>query len=148
MKKKHMILQLAKCLIPDRSVCLLCEAYCEFILWFTGRWCLGFRGIWKGCRGNGIWAGNWRCYSSRCEDAETSVSESSSFRLFHVFCDKTYVSFMLMWTARAHSEEREALMSELKILSHLGYHDNIVNLLGACTQGGKDNHKNATYRSC
>ncbi|XP_051250737.1 macrophage colony-stimulating factor 1 receptor 2 [Dicentrarchus labrax] len=36
----------------------------------------------------------------------------------------------------AHSEEREALMTELKILSHLGYHDNIVNLLGACTQGG------------
>ncbi|XP_028322117.1 macrophage colony-stimulating factor 1 receptor 2 [Gouania willdenowi] len=36
----------------------------------------------------------------------------------------------------AHSEEREALMCELKILSHLGYHDNIVNLLGACTLGG------------
>ncbi|XP_058483909.1 macrophage colony-stimulating factor 1 receptor 2 isoform X2 [Solea solea] len=36
----------------------------------------------------------------------------------------------------AHAEEREALMSELKILSHLGYHDNIVNLLGACTRGG------------
>ncbi|XP_034033446.1 macrophage colony-stimulating factor 1 receptor 2 [Thalassophryne amazonica] len=36
----------------------------------------------------------------------------------------------------ARSEEREALMSELKILSHLGYHDNIVNLLGACTRGG------------
>ncbi|CAK6981350.1 macrophage colony-stimulating factor 1 receptor 2 [Scomber scombrus] len=36
----------------------------------------------------------------------------------------------------AHSEEREALMSELKILSHLGYHENIVNLLGACTRGG------------
>nr|XP_057943621.1 uncharacterized protein csf1rb isoform X2 [Doryrhamphus excisus] len=36
----------------------------------------------------------------------------------------------------AHLEEREALMCELKILSHLGYHDNIVNLLGACTQGG------------
>lgn len=28
-------------------------------------------------------------------------------------------------------------MSELKILSHLGYHKNIVNLLGACTYGGK-----------
>lgn len=27
-------------------------------------------------------------------------------------------------------------MSELKILSYLGNHDNIVNLLGACTQGG------------
>ncbi|KAM6983423.1 macrophage colony-stimulating factor 1 receptor 2 [Tautogolabrus adspersus] len=36
----------------------------------------------------------------------------------------------------AHSVERDALMSELKILSHLGYHDNIVNLLGACTRGG------------
>jgi len=33
--------------------------------------------------------------------------------------------------------EREALMSELKILGHLGYHDNIVNLLGACTLGGE-----------
>ncbi|XP_031606827.1 macrophage colony-stimulating factor 1 receptor isoform X1 [Oreochromis aureus] len=36
----------------------------------------------------------------------------------------------------AHSDEREALMSELKILSHLGHHQNIVNLLGACTYGG------------
>lgn len=43
---------------------------------------------------------------------------------------------MCLPAASAHSEEREALMSELKILSHLGYHDNIVNLLGACTQGG------------
>nr|XP_055036439.1 macrophage colony-stimulating factor 1 receptor isoform X2 [Misgurnus anguillicaudatus] len=33
-------------------------------------------------------------------------------------------------------EEKEALMSELKILSYIGPHDNIVNLLGACTQGG------------
>ncbi|XP_063784586.1 macrophage colony-stimulating factor 1 receptor [Pseudophryne corroboree] len=36
----------------------------------------------------------------------------------------------------AHSDEVEALMSELKILSHLGNHQNIVNLLGACTSGG------------
>ncbi|XP_055498834.1 macrophage colony-stimulating factor 1 receptor-like [Leucoraja erinacea] len=36
----------------------------------------------------------------------------------------------------AHSIEREALMSELKILSHLGQHANVVNLLGACTHGG------------
>ncbi|XP_056586274.1 macrophage colony-stimulating factor 1 receptor isoform X2 [Triplophysa dalaica] len=33
-------------------------------------------------------------------------------------------------------EEKEALMSELKILSYIGPHDNIVNLLGACTQEG------------
>ncbi|XP_055368253.1 macrophage colony-stimulating factor 1 receptor isoform X2 [Betta splendens] len=41
-----------------------------------------------------------------------------------------------MLKASAHSDEREALMSELKILSHLGHHRNIVNLLGACTYGG------------
>ncbi|MBN3287131.1 KITA factor, partial [Polyodon spathula] len=35
----------------------------------------------------------------------------------------------------AHSTEREALMSELKVLSYLGHHMNIVNLLGACTVG-------------
>ncbi|XP_053319588.1 macrophage colony-stimulating factor 1 receptor [Spea bombifrons] len=36
----------------------------------------------------------------------------------------------------AHTDEMEALLSELKILSHLGHHQNIVNLLGACTHGG------------
>uniref|UniRef100_UPI00398EAAA9 macrophage colony-stimulating factor 1 receptor-like isoform X1 n=2 Tax=Pristiophorus japonicus TaxID=55135 RepID=UPI00398EAAA9 len=36
----------------------------------------------------------------------------------------------------AHSTEKEALMSELKILSHLGQHSHVVNLLGACTHGG------------
>lgn len=27
-------------------------------------------------------------------------------------------------------------MSELKMLTHIGHHDNIVNLLGACTESG------------
>lgn len=33
--------------------------------------------------------------------------------------------------------EKEALMSELKMLTHIGHHENIVNLLGACTGSGK-----------
>ncbi|XP_067852048.1 macrophage colony-stimulating factor 1 receptor 1-like isoform X2 [Heptranchias perlo] len=41
-----------------------------------------------------------------------------------------------MLKPRAHSTEKEALMSELKILSHLGQHTHVVNLLGACTHGG------------
>ncbi|XP_044310257.1 platelet-derived growth factor receptor beta isoform X1 [Varanus komodoensis] len=41
---------------------------------------------------------------------------------------------MLKSTAR--SSEKQALMSELKIMSHLGPHLNIVNLLGACTKAG------------
>lgn len=32
--------------------------------------------------------------------------------------------------------EKEALMSELKMLTHIGQHSNIVNLLGACTDPG------------
>nr|XP_033804528.1 receptor-type tyrosine-protein kinase FLT3 [Geotrypetes seraphini] len=32
--------------------------------------------------------------------------------------------------------EKEALMSELKMMTHIGSHDNIVNLLGACTLSG------------
>ncbi|XP_037530273.1 KIT proto-oncogene, receptor tyrosine kinase b [Nematolebias whitei] len=41
-----------------------------------------------------------------------------------------------MLKPNAHSTEKEALMSELKVLSYLGNHVNIVNLLGACTTGG------------
>lgn len=41
---------------------------------------------------------------------------------------------MLKPTAR--SSEKQALMSELKIMTHLGPHLNIVNLLGACTKSG------------
>uniref|UniRef100_A0A674KCE1 receptor protein-tyrosine kinase n=1 Tax=Terrapene triunguis TaxID=2587831 RepID=A0A674KCE1_9SAUR len=41
-----------------------------------------------------------------------------------------------MLKSTAHTDEQEALMSELKIMSHLGHHENIVNLLGACTYGG------------
>nr|XP_033782802.1 macrophage colony-stimulating factor 1 receptor isoform X2 [Geotrypetes seraphini] len=41
-----------------------------------------------------------------------------------------------MLKSSAHVDEKEALMSELKIMSHLGHHENIVNLLGACTYGG------------
>uniref|UniRef100_H3D9P9 receptor protein-tyrosine kinase n=1 Tax=Tetraodon nigroviridis TaxID=99883 RepID=H3D9P9_TETNG len=50
--------------------------------------------------------------------------------------DNTMRVAVKMLKVNAHSDEREALMSELKILSHLGHHQNIVNLLGACTYGG------------
>ncbi len=45
--------------------------------------------------------------------------------------------YFLNQTASARFEEKEALMSELKILNYIGPHENIVNLLGACTQEGK-----------
>lgn len=39
--------------------------------------------------------------------------------------------------ATARRSETQALMSELKIMSHLGPHLNIVNLLAACTKHGE-----------
>lgn len=39
-------------------------------------------------------------------------------------------------TGGATTNERKALMSELKILIHIGHHLNVVNLLGACTKPG------------
>ena len=39
-------------------------------------------------------------------------------------------------TEGATSSEYHALMSELKILIHIGHHLNVVNLLGACTKPG------------
>lgn len=41
-----------------------------------------------------------------------------------------------IFTGGATSNERKALMSELKILIHIGHHLNVVNLLGACTKPG------------
>lgn len=45
----------------------------------------------------------------------------------------------------ATSNERKALMSELKILIHIGHHLNVVNLLGACTKPGGERSKLFTY---
>uniref|UniRef100_A0A8C9AJA9 receptor protein-tyrosine kinase n=1 Tax=Prolemur simus TaxID=1328070 RepID=A0A8C9AJA9_PROSS len=52
---------------------------------------------------------------------------------------KTGVSIQVavkMLKEKADSSEKEALMSELKMMTHLGNHENIVNLLGACTLSG------------
>lgn len=45
-------------------------------------------------------------------------------------------SRVYIMTGGATSNERKALMSELKILIHIGHHLNVVNLLGACTKPG------------
>ncbi|XP_006832105.1 PREDICTED: receptor-type tyrosine-protein kinase FLT3 [Chrysochloris asiatica] len=52
---------------------------------------------------------------------------------------KTGVSIQVavkMLKDKADSSEKEALMSELKMMTYLGSHENIVNLLGACTLSG------------
>ncbi|XP_059820119.1 receptor-type tyrosine-protein kinase FLT3 isoform X1 [Hypanus sabinus] len=41
-----------------------------------------------------------------------------------------------MLKEKCESSEKDALMSELKMMIHMGNHENIVNLLGACTHSG------------
>ncbi|XP_063784699.1 platelet-derived growth factor receptor beta [Pseudophryne corroboree] len=62
------------------------------------------------------------------------VVEATAHGLGHVQSTTKVAVKMLKSTAR--SSEKQALMSELKIMSHLGPHLNIVNLLAACTKGG------------
>uniref|UniRef100_A0A8B9CSC6 receptor protein-tyrosine kinase n=1 Tax=Anser brachyrhynchus TaxID=132585 RepID=A0A8B9CSC6_9AVES len=41
-----------------------------------------------------------------------------------------------MLKEKSDTSEKDALMSELKMMTHIGSHENIVNLLGACTVSG------------
>ncbi|XP_077333603.1 mast/stem cell growth factor receptor Kit [Lithobates pipiens] len=62
------------------------------------------------------------------------VVEATAYGLLKT--DNALTVAVKMLKPSAHATEREALMSELKVLSYLGHHKNIVNLLGACTVGG------------
>ncbi|XP_057705660.1 platelet-derived growth factor receptor beta [Corythoichthys intestinalis] len=62
------------------------------------------------------------------------VVEATAYGLAHSQSSTKVAVKMLKSTARR--SETQALMSELKIMSHLGPHLNVVNLLGACTKHG------------
>ncbi|XP_061101687.1 mast/stem cell growth factor receptor kita-like isoform X1 [Conger conger] len=62
------------------------------------------------------------------------VVEATAYGLLKA--DTVMTVAVKMLKPSAHATETEALMSELKVLSYLGNHMNIVNLLGACTVGG------------
>ncbi|XP_061104771.1 platelet-derived growth factor receptor beta-like isoform X2 [Conger conger] len=62
------------------------------------------------------------------------VVEATAYGLSHSQASSKVAVKMLKSTASR--SETQALMSELKIMSHLGPHLNIVNLLGACTKPG------------
>ncbi|XP_062380357.1 vascular endothelial growth factor receptor kdr-like [Sardina pilchardus] len=62
------------------------------------------------------------------------VVEASAFGIDKLSTCKTVAVKMLKGGAT--NNEWRALMSELKILIHIGHHLNVVNLLGACTKPG------------
>nr|XP_009476329.1 PREDICTED: vascular endothelial growth factor receptor kdr-like [Pelecanus crispus] len=62
------------------------------------------------------------------------VVEASAFGIDKSSTCKTVAVKMLKECAT--TNECKALMSELKILIHIGHHLNVVNLLGACTKAG------------
>ncbi|XP_061094805.1 vascular endothelial growth factor receptor 2 isoform X2 [Conger conger] len=61
------------------------------------------------------------------------VVEAAAFGIEKATCTTVAVK---MLKEGATSSEYRALMSELKILIHIGHHLNVVNLLGACTRPG------------
>ncbi|KAM9538297.1 vascular endothelial growth factor receptor kdr-like isoform 1-T1 [Guaruba guarouba] len=63
------------------------------------------------------------------------VVEASAFGIDKSSTCKT-VAVKMLKAECATSNECKALMSELKILIHIGHHLNVVNLLGACTKAG------------
>ncbi|XP_008286630.1 vascular endothelial growth factor receptor 1-like isoform X1 [Stegastes partitus] len=62
------------------------------------------------------------------------VMQASAFGIDNATSCKTVAVKMLKEGATA--SEHKALMTELKILNHIGNHLNVVNLLGACTKPG------------
>ncbi|XP_036073284.1 vascular endothelial growth factor receptor 1 isoform X2 [Oryzias melastigma] len=62
------------------------------------------------------------------------VMQASAFGIDSASSCKTVAVKMLKEGATA--SEQKALMTELKILNHIGNHLNVVNLLGACTKPG------------
>ncbi|KAF7654021.1 hypothetical protein LDENG_00075510 [Lucifuga dentata] len=62
------------------------------------------------------------------------VMQASAFGINNATSCRTVAVKMLKDGATA--SEHKALMTELKILNHIGHHLNVVNLLGACTKPG------------
>ncbi|TSK98456.1 Vascular endothelial growth factor receptor 1 [Bagarius yarrelli] len=62
------------------------------------------------------------------------VMQASAFGIGNSTCCTTVAVKMLKEGATP--SEHKALMTELKILNHIGHHLNVVNLLGACTRPG------------
>ncbi|XP_036934609.1 vascular endothelial growth factor receptor 1 isoform X2 [Acanthopagrus latus] len=62
------------------------------------------------------------------------VMQASAFGIDNTTSCSTVAVKMLKEGATA--SEHKALMTELKILNHIGHHLNVVNLLGACTKPG------------
>lgn len=64
----------------------------------------------------------------------------SSFLGFFFFGSQTYVKVSdgVFCVEKHQAVEKEALMSELKMLTYIGHHINVVNLLGACTGSGTE----------
>ncbi|XP_058883991.1 receptor-type tyrosine-protein kinase FLT3-like isoform X2 [Acipenser ruthenus] len=81
--------------------------------------------------------------------SKPGVSEQVAVKMLKAFCRSKSALFSMccLLLSELHNmdtfqmekfqpSEKEALMSELKMMTHIGTHENIVNLLGACTVTG------------
>lgn len=76
-----------------------------------------------------------------------NIKKGFRYSVLIVSCMTTCVTHVCVCVIEgATSSEFRALMSELKILIHIGHHLNVVNLLGACTKpGGESGYEQAGH---
>ena len=63
------------------------------------------------------------------------VTKHCNYLHFYIFA-RDFQICIITFTEKPDASEEDALMSELKMMTHIGSHENIVNLLGACTVSG------------
>lgn len=93
--------------------------------------------FWHGGSGYSLWDRQaWSFPAGGRQDAERSVLALLIAQCQSASRNASTTDLYLHSAEKHQSVEKEALMSELKMLTHIGQHTNIVNLLGACTETG------------
>ena len=61
----------------------------------------------------------------------------ANLRMVSELLDRLMIFLLFGYIDTADNNDKAALLSEIQMLKQAGKHPNIVNLVGACTQGGK-----------
>ena len=76
--------------------------------------------------------------TNTCFDTEVQGDSKMAYLRMVSELPNRFMTFLLFgYIDTADNNDKAALLSEIQMLKQAGKHPNIVNLVGACTQGGK-----------
>ena len=87
-------------------------------------------------RGRKIFPHEWFCTNTCFDTAVQGDSKMAYLRMVSELVDR-FMTFLCGCIDTADNNDKAALLSEIQMLKQAGKHPNIVNLVDACTQGGK-----------